>query len=126
MLEYAQQGKLVDLKSFMSEEYLQGQYPQSFFNLATYQDQVFGAWFSAGLKSLVWYPKPEFEARGYEAPETWEELIALTDQIVVEGGTPWCIGIDDSDALRLDRHRLGGGHPAAHRPTRDLRRLGSP
>ena len=98
LLEYAQQGKLVDLKSFMSEEYLQGQYPQNFLNLVTYQDQVFGAWFSAGLKSLVWYPKPEFEARGYEAPETWEELIALTDQIVVEGGTPWCIGIDDSDA----------------------------
>jgi alpha-glucoside transport system substrate-binding protein len=48
-------------------------------------------------KSLVWYPKAEFDAAGYEVPTTWDELISLSDQIVADGGTPWCIGIG-SDA----------------------------
>ena len=45
-------------------------------------------------KSLVWYPKAEFEAAGYEIPATWDELIALSDQIVADGASPWCIGSD--------------------------------
>ena len=96
--EYAREGKVVDLKTFLSEEYLQQQYSKSFLDMATYQGQVIGAWYSAGLKSLVWYPKKAFEAKGYKVPETWDELLALTDQIAADGGTPWCIGIDDSDA----------------------------
>jgi alpha-glucoside transport system substrate-binding protein len=49
------------------------------------------------LKSLVWYPKQVFEAKGYEVAETWDELIALSDQIVADGGTPWCLGNEDGD-----------------------------
>ncbi len=44
------------------------------------------------LKSMVWYPKDDFDAAGYEVPETWDDLIALSDQIVDDGGTPWCVG----------------------------------
>jgi alpha-glucoside transport system substrate-binding protein len=57
-----------------------------------------GIWYNAYLKSLVWYPKQAFEAKGYEVPTTWEELIALSDQIVADGGVPWCIGIESEDA----------------------------
>jgi alpha-glucoside transport system substrate-binding protein len=98
LAEYAQQGKVVDLHSFLSDEYLQQQYSQSFLDLATYQGQVIGVWYSAGLKSLVWYPKQAFEARGYTEPQTWDELIALSEQIVADGDTPWCIGVDDDGA----------------------------
>lgn len=52
---------------------------------------------NVNLKSLVWYPKAEFDAAGYTVPTTWDELIALSDQIVADGGTPWCVGIG-SDA----------------------------
>ncbi len=44
------------------------------------------------LKGLVYYPKAEFEAAGYEVPASWEELVALSHQIVADGGTPWCFG----------------------------------
>jgi alpha-glucoside transport system substrate-binding protein len=44
------------------------------------------------LKSMVWYPKDDFDAAGYEVPTTWDELIALSDQIVEDGSTPWCVG----------------------------------
>ncbi len=47
---------------------------------------------NANLKSLIWYPQPAFEDAGYEIPETWDDLLALSDQIVADGGTPWCVG----------------------------------
>ena len=39
-----------------------------------------------------------FEDAGYEVPETMEELKALTDQIVADGETPWCIGLGSGGA----------------------------
>ena len=36
--------------------------------------------------------------KGYEVPKTMEELLALTDKIVADGGTPWCIGIESGGA----------------------------
>ena len=50
------------------------------------------------LKSMVWYPKDDFDAAGYEVPTTWDELIALSDQIVDDGSTPWCVGFESEGA----------------------------
>ena len=50
------------------------------------------------MKSLVWYNPDNFDDAGYEVPQSMEELMALTDQIVADGGTPWCIGIGSGGA----------------------------
>ena len=50
------------------------------------------------LKSLVWYKPAVFEAGGYDIPETWEELLALTDTMIADGTTPWCVGIESGQA----------------------------
>ena len=57
-----------------------------------------GIWARVNGKSLVWYPKNEFDAAGYKVPTTWDELMALTDQIASDGDTPWCIGIESGAA----------------------------
>ena len=50
-------------------------------------------------KSIVWYPVQAFADAGYEIPTTWDELIALSDQIIADGnGNPWCISIEHGDA----------------------------
>lgn len=54
--------------------------------------------FKADVKSLVWYVPENFADAGYEIPKTMEELKALTEQIVRDGGTPWCIGIGSGGA----------------------------
>ncbi len=58
----------------------------------------YGFPYKADVKSLVWYVPENFEDAGYEIPQTMEELKALTDQIVADGGTPWCIGIGSGGA----------------------------
>jgi len=54
--------------------------------------------YKADVKSLVWYSPDNFEDAGYAVPTTMEELKALTDQIVADGGTPWCIGLGSGGA----------------------------
>ena len=41
---------------------------------------------------------PAFEAAGYEIPETWDELLELTQTIADDGDTAWCIGIESGAA----------------------------
>jgi alpha-glucoside transport system substrate-binding protein len=98
MASFVEDGAIVDLGEVLNMEELQENYIQSWIDLGTVDGQLSGVFFRASTKSLVWYPKAEFEAAGYEVPATWDELIALSDQIVADGGTPWCISIEDSGA----------------------------
>ena len=75
---------------WIRENYAAG---QSWVDLGTYadadgNDELYGMFFRVDLKSLVWYSPENFEDSGYEIPESMEELIALSDQIVADGGTP--------------------------------------
>ena len=74
-------------------------YIDSFLNLSEYEGGTNSVWFKGDLKSIVWYPVDAFADNGYEVPTTYEELIALSDQIVADGnGNPFCIGIESGDA----------------------------
>jgi alpha-glucoside transport system substrate-binding protein len=94
---FGKQGKIKPISTFLDDAYLQQQYPDSYLKMVTVEGEVMGVWYVVGLKSLVWYPTQAFEAKGYEVPETWDELMALTDRIVADGGTPWCIGIESGE-----------------------------
>ena len=67
-------------------------------DLVAVDGQAFGSWYSVAPKSLVWYSPVEFSARGLRPPSTWDELIALTDQIQESGTAPWCLGVRDGGA----------------------------
>ena len=76
---------------------------QSWVDLGTFadpegNDQLFGFFYKVDVKSLVWYVPENFEDAGYEIPSSMEELKALTDQIVADGETPWCIGLGSGGA----------------------------
>jgi alpha-glucoside transport system substrate-binding protein len=89
-----------EYSDFVLENYAAG---QSWVDLATYadangEDQFYGIFYNVNLKSLVWYSPDNFDEGGYAVPETWDELIALSQQIVDDGGTPWCIGLGSQAA----------------------------
>jgi len=76
---------------------------QSWVDLGTFadadgNDQFFGFPYNVNVKSLVWYVPENFEDADYDVPETMEELRALTEQIVEDGETPWCIGLGSGAA----------------------------
>jgi len=89
-----------DMADWVNENYAAG---QSWVDLGTYEnesgeDQFYGVFFNVNVKSLVWYVPENFEDAGYEVPETMEDLIALSEQIVADGETPWCIGLGSGAA----------------------------
>ncbi len=76
---------------------------QSWVDLGTYAgadgaDNLYGFFYKVDVKSLVWYSPENFEDAGYDIPGSMEDLKALTDQIVADGGTPWCIGLGSGGA----------------------------
>ena len=74
------------------------QYSPAWQSLGSVDGTVYGAFFKADTKSLVWYSPPVFEAMGYSVPTTWDEMTSLMDQIVADGGVPWSCGIGSGDA----------------------------
>jgi alpha-glucoside transport system substrate-binding protein len=67
---------------------------ESFMALGEVDGKHYGLPTNINLKSMVWYPKDDFDAAGYKVPTTWDELMALSDQIAGDGGTPWCVGFE--------------------------------
>jgi alpha-glucoside transport system substrate-binding protein len=89
-----------EVRQYILDNYAAG---QSWVDLSTYpdaegNDQFYAVFYNVNLKSIVWYVPDEFEENGYEVPTTWDEMLALSDQIVADGGTPWCIGIGSQAA----------------------------
>jgi len=65
---------------------------------ATTGDTLYGAPLMASVKGFVWYSPAQFAEWGVEIPETWDELLTLTQTIADKTGTaPWCAGFG-SDA----------------------------
>lgn len=98
MADFAREGKLIPLNNFMTPEQLQSAYADSWLELGSVDDTLYGVWYRASVKSLVWYNPKVFEENGYEIPQTWSEMIALSDRLVAEGKTPWCLGMESGDA----------------------------
>jgi alpha-glucoside transport system substrate-binding protein len=66
--------------------------------LATVDGKVYGVPARANVKSMVWFSPAAFKEKGYEIPTTLEDLTALSDKIVADGGIPWCVGIESGVA----------------------------
>jgi len=98
MKTFARQGKIIPATTLVPDAWLAQNYLQSWRDMATVDGTEYGVWHRFNAKSLVWYPKAAFEAAGYAVPTTWEELQALEQQIVADGDTPWCVGIESGAA----------------------------
>lgn len=60
---------------------------------------VYAAPLMASIKGYVWYSPAEFEEKGYEIPETLDELKSLSETIAGEGEhKPWCVGLESGEA----------------------------
>ena len=104
LADLAAKGRLVPLSAddakFITDNYGAG---SSWVALGTYKGKdgassFYAFPYKADLKSLVWYVPENFKDAGYEIPQTMEDLVKLSDQIVADGGKPWCIGLGSGGA----------------------------
>src|SRR5438093_32733 len=98
---------------------LEATFGKPFMDLGLVDGKHYGIPTNINLKSMIWYPKDDFDKAGYKVPTTWDELMALSDQIVADGSTPWCVGFQSegstgwpaTDWLEVIMLRTGGPEP---------------
>jgi alpha-glucoside transport system substrate-binding protein len=99
VVDHAASGAAVSLEDLgFDMATLEAAFGEYFLSLGEYEGEHYGLPTNINLKSMVWYPKAAFDAAGYTVPATFDELIALSDQIVADGGTPWCVGFESGGA----------------------------
>jgi len=103
MANLAAGGYLLDVRDAISEDWLKENYSQSWLDLAMAKDKdgndiMAGIWARNNAKSQVYYRPAVWAEAGYEVPTTWDEMMALSKQMVEDGETPWCIGIESGGA----------------------------
>jgi alpha-glucoside transport system substrate-binding protein len=69
--------------------------PEGWTRLLTFDDQVYGTWFKAAHKSLVWY-RPDRLTR---EPASWDDWVAVCRDMARQGRPPLAIGAADGWVL---------------------------
>ncbi len=92
--EFANQGILVPLDE--ETQATIAQHPET--AVGTVGETLYGVWFRASVKSLVWYEPQVFAERGYEVPSTWDEMMTLTSKMEADGFAPWCLSVESFGA----------------------------
>lgn len=97
---FADEGHLVSAEDMgFDVAELEANHSQYWMNLGLCEDgEHYGIPWFPNFKSVVFYHMPTFEENGYEVPETYEDLVALSEQMVTDGQTPWCFGFESGDA----------------------------
>ncbi len=95
---FVRSGNIVPVTEFISDAWLSQQYNPGWREFNTVDGVEAGVMHRYSGKSLVWYPKAAWDEAGYQIPETWDDLLALTQQIADDGDTAWCIGIESGAA----------------------------
>jgi serine/threonine protein kinase/ABC-type glycerol-3-phosphate transport system substrate-binding protein len=125
----AREGQLVDLGPPLDPDRLAADQSPYLVSLGTIGDdgswpardgRLYGAFSDLNVKSLIYYLPPDMRAAGYRVPTTWADLIALSDRLVDDGRTPWCVGFESGGADGwpgtdwIENLVLRGAGPAAY------------
>jgi ABC-type glycerol-3-phosphate transport system substrate-binding protein/energy-coupling factor transporter ATP-binding protein EcfA2 len=95
----AEQGHLIDMATFVDIAWAGVVLDDYLFGLAIQdENRLYAIPWAVSVSSLVWYPLREFEDAGYGIPQTWDELIVLSERMAADGRTPWCLWIDSSSS----------------------------
>ncbi|MDZ4045265.1 MAG: extracellular solute-binding protein [Rhodoglobus sp.] len=74
---------------------------ESWKGYGTVDGTFYAAPLMASVKGWVWYLPSQFADNGYEVPETWDDLMALTADMAANNTAtyrPWCVGFGSGDA----------------------------
>lgn len=83
---YAESGDLQPVEDLVGEA-VDENYAPVWRELGTVDGELYGVWFKAANKSLVWYDESVFEDAGVEPPEDWDGFLD-TAQTVADFGVP--------------------------------------
>jgi alpha-glucoside transport system substrate-binding protein len=101
---FAKDGVLIPLEDLgIDQAFLESAYEGAMaevgLSVGAVDDTAYALMVKVNSKSTVWYRPDEFAAGSYEVPTTFDEWVALADQIKADGKTPLALGAADSWTL---------------------------
>ncbi|MFV0306308.1 MAG: ABC transporter substrate-binding protein [Desertimonas sp.] len=91
--DFAASGELLELPEDVAAAVSEN-WSEDWLNFWSVDGTLYGVPNKSDLKSLVWYIPSAFEEAGYEVPETYTDFVALTEQMIEDGNTPLCVGVE--------------------------------
>ncbi|HEY1349681.1 MAG TPA: ABC transporter substrate-binding protein [Ktedonobacteraceae bacterium] len=98
MRQMAAENQLIRLDTFLDMRKIRSDYSSDWLDLASYQGNLYALVYKAANKGIIWYSPAHFSAPGYSLPTTWDQLIALSDEIAARGLYPWAMGVESAAA----------------------------
>jgi alpha-glucoside transport system substrate-binding protein len=92
--EFAQQGVLKPLSDSIDETKFKQDYGQTWVDLGTVSDQLYGIFVKAAAKNTIWYDPQQFQQNNFQVPQTWDDLMSLSDQMAQGSIPPWSVGLE--------------------------------
>ena len=98
--QFAKQGKVIALNSAVDMTALQANTSASWIKLGEPlgDGKLYQVFSWAAVKGLIWYSPKNFQAKGYNVPKSWDDLMNLQSQIKGTGTTPWCLTVESGAA----------------------------
>lgn len=98
MANLAKQGKLTDLSTVVGATDL-GNFVQGALDAGKVDGKLYAIPYGINVKSTVYYPKAAAAQAGLtQPPQTYDQLVQLTNGIAASGKAPWCFGIEAADS----------------------------
>lgn len=98
VVDLAKEGKLLALNTIVDMKKIREGYSQTWLDLGSVDGKFYGLFFKTAVKGLVYYSPEAFADAGVSVPESWDQLLAISNDIVDQGKTPWAVGIESGDA----------------------------
>lgn len=89
--DFARRGFLVPIEE-VAGDLVDQYYAPVWRELGSVDETLYGVWYKAANKSVVWYNTNIFAEVGLEVPTTWEEMIEAAEMIDFFGITPFSTG----------------------------------
>lgn len=89
--DFARRGFLVPIEE-VAGDLVDQYYAPVWRELGSVDETLYGVWYKAANKSVVWYNTNIFAEVGLEVPTTWEEMIEAAETIDFFGITPFSTG----------------------------------
>ena len=92
--DLAKEGALISLDDLgLDADAINENYGEAWTNLTTVDGTTYGVVAKANSKSVVWYRPDDSKVKPVE---TWDELVAMTEELKSDSLKPWALGAKDS------------------------------
>ena len=100
LTNFAKTGKVISLNNIVDMTALQSQNSPGCITLGEPlgDGKLYQVYSWVSLKGLIWYDPKNFQAKGYNIPNSWQSLLDLQSTIKNSGTTPWCVALESGAA----------------------------